>query len=181
MFEDAMIRFPEAPHMARPTPDAERIRGEASNDMGCAAHEHDRDTFSVPPAAASGTSSAASTGTRRILVVEDHSDGRDLLRLMLELQGHEVVDASDGPSGFDAAQRMTPDVALIDLGLPGFDGYEVARRLRKTDWGRHMLLVAISGYGQPEDRDRTRDAGFDAHLTKPFDPVQLDTILRGTS
>jgi CheY-like chemotaxis protein len=98
---------------------------------------------------------------------------------VLEHQGHEVVDAVDGPSGLEAAERTSPHVALIDLGLPGLDGYEVARRLRQTAWGRGMLLIAVTGYGESEDRERTREAGFNAHLTKPVDPGQLETMLRG--
>jgi two-component system, sensor histidine kinase len=109
---------------------------------------------------------------RRILVVEDNEDARAMLRLVLSLAGQEVHDAADGPAGLEAALRLRPDVALIDVGLPGFDGHELARRLRAT-LGPTIHLVALTGYGQPEDRRRAQEAGFDAHLVKPVDPDAL--------
>ena len=109
---------------------------------------------------------------RRILVVEDNEDAREMLRLMLGLAGHEVHDATDGPAGLEAALRLRPDIALIDVGLPGFDGYELARRLRAAV-GASIHLVALTGYGQPEDRRRAQEAGFDAHLVKPIDQERL--------
>jgi signal transduction histidine kinase len=105
---------------------------------------------------------------RRILVVEDNPDGREMLRAVLTMAGHEVHVAPDGPSGLAAAEELSPDVALIDIAMPGMDGHEVARRLRTKKNGKAMRLVAISGFGQPADRQRSLDAGFDAHLTKPF-------------
>jgi CheY-like chemotaxis protein len=113
----------------------------------------------------------------RILVVEDHADARDMLGATLGLAGHEVHLASDGPSGVNAALALLPDAALVDIGLPGFDGYEVARRIRAKSLGKPIHLVALTGYGQPEDRRRTLDAGFDDHLVKPVDPVRLAEML----
>jgi CheY-like chemotaxis protein len=112
----------------------------------------------------------------RILVVEDHVDGRAILRTLLEADGHEVYEAGDGPSGVETARAVRPDVALIDIGLPGFDGYEVAQRLR-DEHGHSIRLIAVTGYGQAEDRRRSRDAGFDVHLVKPVARGQLRGVL----
>jgi len=109
---------------------------------------------------------------RRVLVIEDNDDSRDMLRQVLEHAGHEVHDAGDGPKGVDAALRLEPDVALIDVGLPELDGYEVARRLR-AQARPDMLLVALTGYGMAEDRERALAAGFDLHLVKPIDFERL--------
>jgi signal transduction histidine kinase/CheY-like chemotaxis protein len=114
-------------------------------------------------------------GVRRILLVEDNRDARRMLRLMLELDGHDVHEAEDGITGLAQAVHLQPDVAIVDIGLPGLDGCEVARRLRATDAGRGMLLVAVSGYGQPDDQKLSREAGFDAHLVKP---VSHDTLVK---
>ena len=113
---------------------------------------------------------------RRVLIVEDNHDAREMLRHLLERTGHEVHEAADGLTGLDRALALRPDAAVIDIGLPGLDGYEVARRLRGA--GREdVLLVAVTGYGQPGDRQRSTDAGFDAHLTKPVDPLALEALL----
>jgi signal transduction histidine kinase/DNA-binding response OmpR family regulator len=114
----------------------------------------------------------------RILVVEDSDDAREMLRAALALRGHEVIEARDGPSAVEMVERIAPDVALIDVGLPGFDGYEVARRVRGL--GRRVIrLIAITGYGRPEDRARAQAAGFDAHLVKPVDQLSLTAVLAG--
>jgi PAS domain S-box-containing protein len=117
---------------------------------------------------------------RRILLVEDSQDARDMLRMYLAQLGHQVFEAADGPSAVEAALRVLPDVALIDIGLPGVDGYEVARRIRATPDGRHLYLVAVTGYGQPKDRDQALAAGFDDYLVKPFDRGRLATLLAAT-
>jgi CheY-like chemotaxis protein len=117
---------------------------------------------------------------RRILLVEDSQDARDMLRMYLAQLGHQVYEAADGPSAVEAALRVLPDVALIDIGLPGVDGYEVARRIRGTPDGRHLYLVAVTGYGQPKDRDQALAAGFDDYLVKPFDRDRLATLLAAT-
>jgi signal transduction histidine kinase len=113
----------------------------------------------------------------RIVIVEDNGDTRLMLRVALELFGHEVHDAIDGPSGLDAILREHPDLALIDIGLPGFDGYEVARKVRGA-LGGTILLVALTGYGQPDDRRQALEAGFDAHLVKPVEPEALLGVIR---
>jgi len=117
------------------------------------------------------------SGTRRrVLIVEDNDDARQMLRHLLESLGHEVHDAADGLAGVDRALAIAPDAVVVDIGLPGLDGYGVAQRLRQS--GRpEMLLVAVTGYGQDGDRRRSMEAGFDAHLTKPIDPRVLDTLL----
>jgi CheY-like chemotaxis protein/nitrogen-specific signal transduction histidine kinase len=116
---------------------------------------------------------------RRILLVEDNPDAREMLRMGLTLQGHEVHEAGDGKTAVELAGFVRPEVALIDIGLPGFDGYEVARRIRATDEGKKMFLVAVTGYGQAEDRRRAQEAGFDAHATKPVLSDQLALIIAG--
>jgi len=113
---------------------------------------------------------------RRVLIVEDHDDARDMLRHLLTQTGHEVHEAADGLAGLYQALALRPDAAVIDIGLPGLDGYEVARRIRAAgDAG--VLLVAVTGYGQSGDRQRSSEAGFDAHLTKPVDPLALESLL----
>ncbi|HET9489420.1 MAG TPA: ATP-binding protein [Methylomirabilota bacterium] len=113
----------------------------------------------------------------RVLIVEDNNDAREMLSLALSLDGHEVHEAVDGTSGLAKAIALRPDVALIDVGLPGLDGYEVARRLATVAGRESMRLIAITGYGQAEDRRRALDAGFDAHVTKPVPPDQLAELL----
>jgi PAS domain S-box-containing protein len=120
---------------------------------------------------------AAASCPRRILIVEDNDDAREMLRMTLALAGHEVHEAPDGATGLERALAVHPDVALIDVGLPGLDGYEVARRLRAAPGGDPIVLIAITGYGQVEDRRRALDAGFDAHLTKPVAPERLAELI----
>jgi two-component system, sensor histidine kinase len=112
----------------------------------------------------------------RILVIEDNADSRDVLRTLLEVEGHDVDVAEDGLDGLDKARRFRPDAAIIDIGLPGLDGYEVGRRIRQ-ELGGAVRLLALTGYGQPEDRRRSEDAGFDAHLVKPVTPEQIRDAL----
>jgi signal transduction histidine kinase/CheY-like chemotaxis protein len=115
---------------------------------------------------------------RRIVVVEDHDDARDALQILLTLQGHEVRTASDGLRGVALILEARPDVALIDVGLPGLDGYEVARQVRQATDIPMIRLVAVTGYGQPYDRVRAREAGFDLHLTKPVSSREIGAALR---
>ncbi|HEY7518262.1 MAG TPA: response regulator [Methylomirabilota bacterium] len=112
----------------------------------------------------------------QILLIEDNVDARDALRVLLELDGYDVEAAGDGPQGIEIARAKMPRVALIDIGLPGMDGYEVARRLR-TLTGPRCYLVALTGYSDPEDRRRAEEAGFDAHVVKPVDPDELTRLL----
>ncbi len=113
------------------------------------------------------TSAVPARPGRRILIVEDNDDAREMLRVQLTQDGHEVHEAADGPTAVEMAAAHVPDVALIDIGLPGLDGYEVARRIRAGTGGKSIFLVAMTGYGQLDDRRRAFEAGFDAHATKP--------------
>jgi len=119
----------------------------------------------------------ATSTPRRILIVEDNDDAREMLRIQLTQEGHEVHEARDGVTGVDMAAAVGPEVVVVDVGLPGLDGYEVARRIRAGAGGRSMLLIALTGYGQAEDRSRARDAGFSLHLTKPVSPERLNAAI----
>jgi signal transduction histidine kinase/ActR/RegA family two-component response regulator len=114
---------------------------------------------------------------RHILVVEDNPDARETLAMLLELAGHRVELAADGATGLEKALALQPEVALVDVGLPRMDGYEVARRIRASKGVRRPYLVALTGYGAPEDRERALGAGFDAHIVKPVDPDTLAEVL----
>jgi CheY-like chemotaxis protein len=113
----------------------------------------------------------------RVLVVEDNADAREMLQVLLEMEGYEVLTAGDGPEALRQAEQSRPDAALIDLGLPGLDGCEVCRRLRGEPWGAAMFIVAQTGWGEERDRQRSAEAGFDAHLIKPVDPQHLIDVL----
>ena len=116
---------------------------------------------------------------KRILVIEDNADASMTTKMLLELQGHTVQTAVDGLSGIKAAQTFKPEVILLDIGLPGMDGYEVARRLRKLPETEKALLIALSGYGQAEDRRKSKEAGCDHHLVKPADAAKLRALISG--
>jgi two-component system CheB/CheR fusion protein len=123
--------------------------------------------------------SAHEAGTaKRVLVVDDNGDARTALQFLLEDDGHEVRTAADGPTALAQANDFFPDVVLLDIGLPGMDGYEVARRLRDLPGGANAVIVAVSGYGQAEDRIRSRAAGFDEHLLKPVAPGPLLALVK---
>ena len=115
--------------------------------------------------------------SRRVLLIEDNRDAREMLRMLLELAGHVVFDASDGVRGLELLEAEHPDVAIIDIGLPGLDGYQIARRIRAHPNGRGMLLLALTGYGFPSDRLHSAEAGFDHHLVKPVDTDELTHLL----
>jgi CheY-like chemotaxis protein len=126
-------------------------------------------------------SSAASAGSkrRRVLLVDDHNDSRRMLGMMLTISGHEVLESGNGIEAIRVASSELPDVAIVDIALPGIDGYEVARRLRADPGTRSMGLIALSGYGQEEDRRCAYEAGFDVHLVKPVEAARLsETIAR---
>jgi CheY-like chemotaxis protein/anti-sigma regulatory factor (Ser/Thr protein kinase) len=114
-----------------------------------------------------------SSESRRVLVVDDNVDAAELLGEVLELDGHEVSVVHDGTAALGRVETFAPEVVFLDIGLPGLDGYEVARRLRRRPGGAELRLVAVTGYGQASDRQRSREAGFDHHLVKP---VELDTV-----
>ena len=116
---------------------------------------------------------------RRVLIIEDSADIRESMQMLLTDLGHEVQVAGDGREGLDLALAGRPDVVLVDIGLPLIDGYEVARRLR-AELGHRILLVALTGYGQPDDQQRARQAGFDRHFTKPVDVHTLHQVMSTT-
>jgi CheY-like chemotaxis protein len=111
-----------------------------------------------------------------VIIVEDNADSRSSLRMALELEGNRVYEAADGPQGLQQIRATQPHVAIVDIGLPGMDGYEVVRAIR-AEHGPRVFVIALTGYGMPEDRARAREAGFDMHLTKPVDLEQLVAVL----
>ena len=127
----------------------------------------------------SAPAAAGATRPKRVLIIEDGADARESLGLLIGTWKHEVLFAGSGPEGLDRARASSPDVAIIDIGLPGLDGYQVARRIRRegSEWSRHVKLIALTGYGQAADRARALDAGFDVHVMKPVDPEELRVLL----
>jgi signal transduction histidine kinase len=123
----------------------------------------------VTPVATPGAQSMV----RRILIADDNNDALESLATLLQLSGHEVYTATNGGTALQSAERHLPEVALLDIGMPLLDGYEVAKRIRAQPWGQRITLVALTGWGQDSDRRRSREAGFDSHLVKPLD---LDTL-----
>jgi len=115
---------------------------------------------------------------RQILIIEDNRDYREGLRLLLESWGHRVQEASSGAQALESFCFAHPEIVFVDLGLPDVDGYVVAKALRSAPGGDAILLVAITGYGRDDDRRRSKDAGFDVHLTKPVSPHELAEMLR---
>lgn len=115
--------------------------------------------------------------TLRLLIVEDHPDVRTMLKMLLEMQGFDVETASDGERGVELIENLKPHIAFVDIGLPGIDGYEVARRIRSRPDNDGVHLVALTGYGQPQDRQLAAEAGFDTHLAKPVDMNELTHFL----
>jgi CheY-like chemotaxis protein len=116
---------------------------------------------------------------RRVLIVDDSEDGAQSLAMLLQFGGHDTYQAHDGVEAIEAATRLRPDVVLLDIGLPRLNGYEVCSRIRKEPWGSQVTLVALTGWGQEEDRHRSMEAGFDEHLVKPVDhDVLLDLLDR---
>lgn len=115
---------------------------------------------------------------RHILIVEDGADNRESLQELLEAQGHRVDTAIDGEREVEQALAKRPEVALVDIGLPRVDGYEMARRIRGA-MGSTIFLIALTGYGQPDDRARAAAAGFDVHLTKPLNFRMLERLIAG--
>jgi PAS domain S-box-containing protein len=143
-------------------------------------------TLPSPTVAAETAQNAASTGSgprakpesmQRVLVVDDNCDAAESLGMLLEMEGFKVSVAYDGVGALAALESFEPDIALLDIGMPGMDGYELARRIRATPRGRNLMLVALTGWGQAEDKKRSADAGFDEHLTKPVDPEMLSRVI----
>ncbi|MGH8291376.1 MAG: ATP-binding protein [Steroidobacteraceae bacterium] len=135
------------------------------------------------PSAAAPCAQPGSAGTqlktlpRRVLLIEDNRDARETFRMMLELAGHDVMEAEEGHRGLELLKTELPDIAVIDVGLPGLDGYQIASSFRKEPMSNRVLLVALTGYGTPDARERSRAAGFDHHLIKPIDPEVLRELM----
>lgn len=119
----------------------------------------------------------APTPKRRLLVVDDNRDAAESMSMLLEMWGHEVAYAYDGPSALETAEQWQPEAVFLDIGLPGMDGYEVAERLRQLPQAKGAVLIAITGYGQEDDRRRSRRAGIDHHLVKPVAPDALRSLI----
>jgi CheY-like chemotaxis protein len=116
---------------------------------------------------------------RRVLIVDDNEDAANSLAMILELGGHETASVYSAVEALQRAAVFRPDVVLLDIGLPGMDGYEVAQKMRELPGLRDIRLVAVTGYGRSDDRLRARDAGFDDHLTKPVEFAVLERTLAG--
>jgi CheY-like chemotaxis protein len=113
----------------------------------------------------------------RILVVDDNHDSALSLAMMLSIMGHETRTAHDGESAVATAESFLPDVILLDIGLPKLNGYEVAQRIRESAWGQSMFLIAVTGWGQEEDRQRSSEVGLNVHMVKPVEPAALERLL----
>jgi CheY-like chemotaxis protein len=120
---------------------------------------------------------AATPTLRRVLIVDDNEDAARSLAMLLRLMGHDVRTAHDGPSTLEMMRAFQPDIAFLDIGLPGMNGYELAKHVRQLPGGDSVSLVALTGWGQEEDRRRSHEEGFDHHLTKPADPAALEPLL----
>lgn len=120
---------------------------------------------------------SGSAPRRKVLVVDDNTDAAESLAALLSIRGHDTCLAHDGPEALRQAERFQPDVVFLDIGMPTLDGLETARLIRQQPWGRQIVLVALTGWGQLEDRRRSRDAGFNHHLVKPADPLVVDELL----
>jgi len=130
----------------------------------------------APGAAAMPRASERAAAAQRILLIEDNADARESLRMVLENAGHDLLEAVDGETGVERAISQRPRLALVDIGLPGIDGCEVAKRIRSVD--PSIRLVALTGYGRDEDLAASRAAGFDAHLVKPVSVEQLGSLIK---
>jgi two-component system CheB/CheR fusion protein len=119
------------------------------------------------------TSTTSQPTQRRVLLVDDNDDARMLLAEILRSYGHDVKTASDGPSALELLDTFKPQIAVLDIGLPNMDGFELATRIRGRHGGEHIRLIALTGYGQPGDEARGKRAGFDVHLVKPVDVNRL--------
>ena len=136
--------------------------------------------FDLPAASGGARGAGAATRKRSIVVVDDNDDAASSMAMLLRLMGHEVSIAHDGESALRRIEEEHPDVVLLDIGLPGMSGYEVAERLRKTPAGRATKLYALTGYGQDDDRRRSAETGFDGHLVKPVLPGDLFALIEST-
>jgi CheY-like chemotaxis protein len=124
-----------------------------------------------------GNGALPASRSRRILVADDFPQSAETLARLLRHDGSEVRIAQDGAEAFDTAAEFRPDVVVLDIAMPKLNGYEAARKIRAQPWGKQMILIALTGWGQQQDRRRTQDAGFDAHLTKPVNYTAIMDLL----
>jgi CheY-like chemotaxis protein len=124
-----------------------------------------------------GNSRVATETRRRVMVVDDNRDAAESLGMLLEMDNCTVSVAFDGPQALAVVDEFRPDIVLLDIGMPGMDGYELAQRMRATPRGTELVLVALTGWGQADDKKRAMDAGFNEHLTKPVDPDLLARVI----
>ncbi|MBC8090229.1 MAG: PAS domain-containing protein [Phycisphaerae bacterium] len=134
-------------------------------------------TFHEPVLRGSRVPNIPATNWHRILVVDDNADSATSMSMMLNFLGHDTRTANDGIRGLELAEQFKPGVCLLDIGMPNLNGFEMAQRIRAEPWGKNILLIAISGWGQEHDQERSRDAGFDMHFVKPIDPATLTSVL----
>jgi CheY-like chemotaxis protein len=120
---------------------------------------------------------AAAPRRFRILVVDDNHDSALSMAMMLQIMGHDTRTAHDGESAVSTAETFLPEVMLLDIGLPKLNGYEVAQRIREKTWGQSMYLIAVTGWGQDEDRQRSSEVGLNLHMVKPVEPAALEKLL----
>ena len=132
-----------------------------------------RPTVAVQPLIDQPIPGASAVAVCTVLLADDNHDAADTLAELLRMDGHTVHTAMDGAQAAAMALKLKPDVLVLDIGMPGLNGYEVARRIRAQPWGQLPYLIAATGWGQEHDRQQAHEAGFDLHLTKPFDPLQL--------
>jgi CheY-like chemotaxis protein len=133
--------------------------------------------LSQPTFAAQPAPSSAVEMQRRILIVDDNRDSADSLAMLLELTGNKTYMAHDGIAAIEAIEKHRPEFVLLDIGLPKLDGYEVCRRVREQPWGKNIVVIALTGWGQDDDRRRSEEAGFNGHLVKPVDYDKLLELL----
>ena len=138
------------------------------------------DSVDASASGADGTAAAVAAG-RRVMIADDNKDAADALGMLLQLAGHDVRVAHGGRAALAIAQTFRPEVALMDIGMPDMDGYEVAKKLRQQPWGGGIRLIALTGWGGEEDQRRALDAGFDQHMTKPVDPAWVESLLLRTA
>ena len=132
-------------------------------------------------AAAQAPSPASPRVRSRALIIDDNRDAATTMAMFVEELGGTAFTAFDGASGLAAVERFQPDIVFMDIGMPGLDGYEVCRRIRQMPAVRQVVLVAVTGWGQAQDKQRAFEVGFDAHLTKPVDPDALAQLLAGAA
>jgi CheY-like chemotaxis protein len=148
-------------------------------DRGGSHDDPSTDIRAVPSPEAAGDAASSAGGRLRILVADDNEDSAETLSMLIGLMGHDVRVAYDGIEAFSVAEQFRPHLAFLDIGMPRLNGYEVARRIREQDWSANMVLAALTGWGQDEDRRASKQAGFNLHLVKPIDPSSIQNLLAG--